>query len=800
MFFIKNIHAVFFLFAICSLHCGVSHAAPSDYGLNIPNDGSPLYWTPTRLASAQARYLTNPSQYPLPSPAGGTVETVLNQAFIKMMRGTCTPANGGSTTEIDTCGDAVNWILNTSPFVCTGNCANLDDDARWYGEITLLGYSWLRDQMTPAQRQNVLAGMARAVGGTFSKGWGEPADTGNNYNWGYFRNGIYMGLILAKEAQNGNFTALTTNCSWPGESGGHSVNFCNLNASQLSDAILTEALNVRWPLMRSYLSNQAAGGALPEGANYGHYLLSYYTFPLILMGDYGRNFVEETPYWKEAAWNLIYATTNRPVHPVQTGVGISGFSTPWYTVPTYGNTQSVHGTPPAGQFEEGGFMTWMATRYEGTTLGERIRHWLTKVNPQRTPYVKVMDGELGQAGTDFSSLPLDYCSSGYQFCHLRDSWNAGTNDKPTGFFIEAGAVNNPGGNHPDCSAGSWQAWRGDRWVSKEAANAYDRTNTNLSGSGPLNAGSFMSHNNMTVNDLQPNGFCPVPQTPAPNVTRRQHTHDFFFISSDLRQHMGLGSGVTGMVRDYLYIRSLNTLCTFDRVQTTSNISKNTFLHFPRAPTQNGNVFSATNNTEVLRATVLSGNVAGQTATYTVRDEGAFGTGRGVDNDPQYRLEIRTSGTTMSYIPVCSQAYSTGDSLVDVALQEDVDSIDLTLTRAGSSPIVASFDKAATSTGGSFRIGSGATTALSNSIESLVANENGVSWNGGVTPPPPPPTGSACDINANGSTNVTDVQLCANQAIGVTTCTTGDINQDSSCNVIDVQRVVNAALGGACVSQ
>ncbi len=59
--------------------------------------------------------------------------------------------------------------------------------------------------------------------------------------------------------------------------------------------------------------------------------------------------------------------------------------------------------------------------------------------------------------------------------------------------------------------------------------------------------------------------------------------------------------------------------------------------------------------------------------------------------------------------------------------------------------------------------------------------------------------SACDLNQDNSTNVIDVQLEINMALGVTSCT-GDINQDGSCNVIDVQRVVNAALGGQCVTQ
>jgi hypothetical protein len=68
------------------------------------------------------------------------------------------------------------------------------------------------------------------------------------------------------------------------------------------------------------------------------------------------------------------------------------------------------------------------------------------------------------------------------------------------------------------------------------------------------------------------------------------------------------------------------------------------------------------------------------------------------------------------------------------------------------------------------------------------------FNGGAAPP------SACDINADSATNVSDVQICANQAIGVVACSSGDVNKDGVCNVVDVQRDVNAALGGICVSQ
>ena len=68
------------------------------------------------------------------------------------------------------------------------------------------------------------------------------------------------------------------------------------------------------------------------------------------------------------------------------------------------------------------------------------------------------------------------------------------------------------------------------------------------------------------------------------------------------------------------------------------------------------------------------------------------------------------------------------------------------------------------------------------------------YGGGGTQPP----GSACDLNQDSATNISDVQLAVNQAIGTAACT-ADLNKDGACNVIDVQRVVNAALGGTCVS-
>jgi M6 family metalloprotease-like protein len=59
--------------------------------------------------------------------------------------------------------------------------------------------------------------------------------------------------------------------------------------------------------------------------------------------------------------------------------------------------------------------------------------------------------------------------------------------------------------------------------------------------------------------------------------------------------------------------------------------------------------------------------------------------------------------------------------------------------------------------------------------------------------------SPCDLNADGATNVLDVQLSVQKILGQSPCGNGDIDGNGSCNVVDLQHVVNAVLGGACTT-
>jgi hypothetical protein len=58
--------------------------------------------------------------------------------------------------------------------------------------------------------------------------------------------------------------------------------------------------------------------------------------------------------------------------------------------------------------------------------------------------------------------------------------------------------------------------------------------------------------------------------------------------------------------------------------------------------------------------------------------------------------------------------------------------------------------------------------------------------------------SPCDVNGDGRTSASDVQLAINQALGAP-CT-ADVNRDGRCSGSDCQLVINAALGLGCASR
>ena len=57
------------------------------------------------------------------------------------------------------------------------------------------------------------------------------------------------------------------------------------------------------------------------------------------------------------------------------------------------------------------------------------------------------------------------------------------------------------------------------------------------------------------------------------------------------------------------------------------------------------------------------------------------------------------------------------------------------------------------------------------------------------------SGSRCDLTADGSVNVLDIQLLINTILGIPgSIGSADINDDGSTNVLDLQLLINVILG------
>lgn len=59
--------------------------------------------------------------------------------------------------------------------------------------------------------------------------------------------------------------------------------------------------------------------------------------------------------------------------------------------------------------------------------------------------------------------------------------------------------------------------------------------------------------------------------------------------------------------------------------------------------------------------------------------------------------------------------------------------------------------------------------------------------------------TACDLNGDGSINITDVTLAESMALGQTQCTSIIESNPSKCTIISIQRVYNASQGNPCIT-
>jgi hypothetical protein len=398
----------------------------------------------------------------------------------------------------------------------------------------------------------------------------------------------------------------------------------------------------------------------------------------------------------------------------------------YYQLFPFNEDDSASGFPVANSYYNTDFMTTMANLTAGTPLAGYIRQWLNNVGASTADFM-YRATDAGGAARSLSNLPTDYYAPGGGFLYAKSDWTP----QAMSLNFQLGVPSAVGHAHLD--AGTFQILRNGYWLAKESTG-YAVSIVGYDGVGTASISSTLAHNGVLVNGRGQVTSWPIG---APNITRMESQAHYAFASVDLTPEYRSNKNATldnaaveSVVRDFIYVRDLDALITFDRMASTSASDSKTFLlHFPNAPTISGNTVLGVNGDQALKLTTLV--PAGQSApnmkvineTTATPDWSA---------DYQYRLEETTTGQAQSYMINVLQARDVTGADLQISMTENSTSFTITLKDpATGKTAVVNLAKGMASTGGSFAYsGTGTPTTpapLTTTVQQVQASTDGVVW-------------------------------------------------------------------------
>lgn len=663
----------------CDCGGGGSSGPPPGGELEIPASHPRLWWNEARLAEARTWFASHPF-------TPGDVDTAadaIDAAFHTLLTG-----------EESGCRDAIAWALAVR--VNTGG--NGSDIARWDGEGVILVYDWCHAVMSSGERSELVARWNGYVEALNEQDWGGIGMEGNNYYLGNLRNTLAWAIATYGE-------------------------------SDQASEFLTYGLETRWE--GSYLpyANEAGkGGIMHEGSAYGRRVLAYFTVPLTSAGLLGRNMWDETPFFRESVYWLVYSTT------------------PGLTQqPGNGGTVEVYETWPMNEDERWGDR-YVPYNTAQTTLGDYltplIRHWhdlpiagyaqrfveLTDADPEGRFIAAVAPTDV--APRAFDALPLDYYAAGMGMGYAKTAWEGDA----TALNVQVSSPVGVGHTHLD--EGSFQMWRHGRWVARETVG-YAQDIASYAGGPGRDCRETVGHNGLLYDGRGTIDW----QDSRPETLRLESTEDYFYIAMDLTgaytiradqahreeeiangQTLG-NPGAGRTIREMIFVRPLETLVIFDRMEASgdapSEVVKTFLVHFENMPTADGDAYVGVTGDQALRVTTV---VPATTTRRIVNEGGDIG---------QYRAEIETSGAAQSHFLHVLQARDASGADVAITLDEDGDVYTLTLVHPALGTAAVELVRGTLSTGGAFGFatsGTPSTTPLRAGVQTITIDYDGVRWN------------------------------------------------------------------------
>jgi hypothetical protein len=427
-----------------------------------------------------------------------------------------------------------------------------------------------------------------------------------------------------------------------------------------------------------------------EGTEYGLLPSHYATVPFVTAGLLGRDVLTETGYWKEPVYQLIYAL---PGNSADGG----------YTYFPYSEDE---GWPSSVDAHSTNFMTAAVLRWGSVNVGRHARQFLGTVGGSRDRFVQAVDS--GGAALPFSSLPLDYYASGAMYLYGRSSWDPGA----TVLLLQLGDRPDTVG-HSHADYGTWQIWRNGRFVSRETVG-YANDIAGYGGSGSLDVGSGIGHNSMLVNGTGPGPLLLNGEGRYAVVRRLESQPAYVYADVDLTAGPGSrpATSFDHWEREFVFVRSLETLVIFDRVTSRSAGDTKAFInHCATDPTLTASGATCTSGAQSL---VMRTLVPASPTIRKVSEGGPVG---------QFRIEsIDSPGTAQSYFLTTFQAKDASATALNATAAQTGGSYVVTLD--GSTSIA--FAAGTTSVGGSITI-AGTTTPFRSDVQKMTVTDEGPAW-------------------------------------------------------------------------
>jgi len=632
------------------------------------------------------------------------------------------------------CSAAITWGLGLANNATSSGAASCggqgaDNSINSCSEALVYVYDMCYDQMNSTQRSQYLAGGNVWFGnynsgtGNGTIGYGCPLGLLNNHCWGHERAAFMWGV--ATFAEN-NTNAEANLDEWSGQW----TNFKTLAASSTVGS-----------------TGAGYGGVTQEGLNYGK-LVTMDFVPILNSAQWlGRDLMAETAFFQWVPYSLIYGLL-----PAQT-YSSPGATTCWEFFPWNEGHLLCDATDFLNNSSEvtntSDLMAVIATYYSGTNTGGYSKTWLNSVAATQMPldtWVASLTA-VPSSATPYTSLPLDFYAPGAGFFWGRKAWD-------TSSAITHWQLNTPSAvGHITAVAGTWQMWRGGYWLSRTTAG-YSQNFTGYNSTGYIPNTASGVQNGILVNpDNQgctPGSTCQgdggeyilasVPSYPpaSPAQTSRLESQSgYAYAAVDISgsycrvtcasHPANSNPAVNTIVREFVWVRDLETLVVFDRIlandvgSTTAGNIKRTFLAHCEVAWSLTGANTATCNPGTGQNLYLTTLLPGTpNPSYHVTNEQTYAS----NANGQYRLEVNdTPGTAQSYfLHVLTPSATLSPSVSNSGGNYIV-------TLDGSHSIT--FVQGSTSSGGSITL-SGTTTNFTSSVEQLNVTSAGVTWgNSGI---------------------------------------------------------------------